>query len=385
MKWSYSVARVSGIDIRIHATFALILAYGAFRWGFPRGMDGPSSFAGALFGVGLMVLLFTCVVLHELGHSLVAQKFGLTVREIVLLPIGGVARLEKNPEKPLHELLIAAAGPLVNVAIAVLLFFAGGLAVSLGALEGRPLFQAPDGPPSLSTLWAWLFTANVALAVFNMIPAFPMDGGRVLRAALALRLGFSRATRIATGVGQAIAFAFGLLGVLSGNFLLVFIALFVFMGAGQERAEEQARTVLTTLRVGDAYNRHALTLSPGDHVSRVVDYILTSYQPDFAVMQGSLFLGVVTRDDVLKALATEVTDLYVAGIMKRDVTTVQASQGLDEVRRVMGEKGERIVAVKQGDDFLGLVSTEDIAEALVVSSFVQLRDRRRAEAEAEAG
>ena len=385
MKWSFSVARISGIDIKIHATFAAILGLGAFQWGFPKGLEGESSLAGAVFGMGLMILLFTCVVLHELGHSLVAQRFGLTVREIVLLPIGGVARLEKNPEKPLHELLIAAAGPLVNVAIAVLLFFVGGLAVSFGALEGRPLFQAPNGPPSLGTLWAWLFTANVALAVFNMIPAFPMDGGRVLRAALALKMGFSRATRIATSVGQAIAFAFGLFGVLTGNFVLVLIAVFVFMGAGQERAEEQARTVLTTLRVGDAYNRYALTLAPGDHVSKVVDFILTSYQPDFAVMQGSGLLGVVTRDDILKTLATEVTDLYVAGIMKRDVLTVQATQGLDEVRRLMAEKGERIVAVKSGENFLGLGSAEDIGEALVVSSFVQLRDRRRAAAEAEAG
>lgn len=383
MKWSYPIARVSGIDIKIHATFALILAYGAFRWGFPQGMEGASSLSGALFGMGLMVLLFTCVVLHELGHSLVAQKFGLTVREIVLLPIGGVARLEKNPEKPLHELLIAAAGPLVNVAIAVLLFFAGGLAVSLGALEAGRLFQAPGGPPSLATLWGWLFVANVALAVFNMIPAFPMDGGRVLRAALALRLGFSRGTRIATAVGQVIAFLLGLLGVLSGNLVLVVIALFVFMGAGQERAEEQARTVLTTLRVGDAYNKHALTLAPGDHVSKVVDYILTSYQPDFAVLQGGSFLGVVTRDELLKTLATETADLYVAGVMRREVLAVEASEGLDDVRRMMGEKGERIVAVKRGDEFLGLVSAEDIAEALVVSSFVQMRDRRRAAAEAE--
>ena len=147
MKWSYSVARVSGIDIKIHATFALILAYGAFQWGFPKGLEGASSLPGAMFGMGLMILLFACVVLHELGHSLVAQRFGLTVREIVLLPIGGVARLEKNPEKPLHELLIAAAGPLVNVAIAVLLFFVGGLAVNFGALDGGPLLQATDGAP----------------------------------------------------------------------------------------------------------------------------------------------------------------------------------------------------------------------------------------------
>ena len=384
MKWSYTVARVSGIDIRIHATFALILALGAFQWGFPKGLQGESSLAGAVFGMGLMLLLFTCVVLHELGHSLVAQRFGLTVREIVLLPIGGVARLEKNPEKPLHELLIALAGPAVNVVIAVLLFFAGGVAVSFGALDARALVEA-GGPPTLATLWAWLFLANVGLALFNMIPAFPMDGGRVLRAALAMKLGFSRGTQIATVIGQAVAFAFGLFGVLSGNFLLVVVALFVFMGAGQERAEEQARAVLTTLRVGDAYNKHALVLSPGDHVSKVVDYILTSYQPDFAVVQGKTFLGVVTRDDVLKALATETNDLYVAGIMRREVLTVDARQGLDEVRRLMGEKGERIAAVNDGETFLGLVSVEDIGEALVVSSFVQLRDKRRAAAEAEAG
>ncbi len=384
MKWSYTVARVSGIDIKIHATFALILALGAFQWGFPKGLAGESSFSGAVFGMGLMILLFACVVLHELGHSLVAQRFGLTVREIVLLPIGGVARLEKNPEKPLHELLIALAGPLVNVAIAILLFFAGGVALNFGLVEAQSLLTA-DGPPTLATLWGWLFLANVGLAVFNMIPAFPMDGGRVLRAALAMRLGFSRGTQIATVIGQAVAFAFGLFGVLAGNFLLVIVALFVFMGAGQERAEEQARTVLTTLRVGDAYNKHALVLSPGEHVSKVVDYILTSYQPDFAVLQGRSFLGVVTRDDVLKALATETNDLYVAGIMRREVLTVDARQGLDEVRRLMGEKGERIAAVNDGETFLGLVSVEDIGEALVVSSFVQLREKRRAAAEAEAG
>lgn len=385
MKWSYSVARISGIDIRIHATFALILAYGAFRWGFPKGLEGASSLPGAAFGMGLMILLFACVVLHELGHSLVAQRFGLKVREILLLPIGGVARLEKNPEKPLHELLIAAAGPLVNVAIAVVLFFVGGLAVNFGGIEGGSLLQSADGPPSLVTLWGWLFTANVALALFNLIPAFPMDGGRILRAALALKMGFSRATRIATGVGQAIAFAFGLFGVLTGNILLVVVAFFVFTGAGQERSEEQARTVLTTLRVGDAYNKHALTLAPGDHVSKVVDYILTSYQPDFAVVQGGRLLGIVTRDEVLKTLATEVVDLYVAGIMRREVLSVDATQGLDEVRQLLGEKGERIAAVNQGEEFLGLVSAEDIGEALVVSTFVQLRERRRAAAEVEPG
>ncbi len=375
MKWSYQIARVRGIEIKGHVTFALILALGAFQWGTPHGTPG------ALFGMALMILLFACVVLHELGHSLVAQHFGLTVREIVLLPIGGVARMEKNPEKPIHELLIAAAGPLVNVALAVVFFFVGGVAVNLGVLDGQGLVNGKLSTPSWGTLLVWLFAANVTLALFNLIPAFPMDGGRVLRAALAMKLGFSRATQVAAAVGQFIAMALGLFGVLSGNFLLALVALFVFMAAGQERAEEVARTVLTTLRVGDAYNKYALSLAPGDHVSKVIDFILTSYQPDFAVVQGTKLLGVVTRDDVLKTLATNLDDLYVAGVMKREVLAVDANQGLDDVRRQLGEKGERVAAVYEGERYLGLVSQEDIAEALLVSSFVQLRDKRRLAAE----
>ncbi|MEW6367023.1 MAG: site-2 protease family protein [Acidobacteriota bacterium] len=371
MKWSFTVARVAGIDIKIHATFVIIIALGAFQWGDQHGVRG------AVFGAVLMALLFICVILHELGHSIVAQYFGLPVREIVLLPIGGVARMEKNPTKPLHELLIAIAGPMVNVVIAGVLLVVTGATGAVGSLDARGLVAGQPMAPSLPLLLLWLLAANVSLAVFNMIPAFPMDGGRVLRAALAMAVGFSRGTRIASTVGQVLAVGLGLFAILTGHLLLTFIAIFVFLGAGQERAEEQARTVLTTLQVGDAYNKYALTLSPGDHVSKVVDYLLTSYQPDFAVLQGSALLGVVSREDVLRALATETADVYVAGIMDREVLSVPPETPLDDLRRAMQEKGVRIAAVHSEDRYLGLVSAEDIAEAILVSAFAKNQTMRR--------
>ena len=363
------IATLAGIEIKIHVTFGIILVIGAVQWGIPHGA------AGAAFGAALMAALFVCVVLHELGHSLVARAFGLPVKEIVLLPIGGVARMDRNPEKPVHELLISVAGPLVNVAIAGALLAAAG--ARLGPLDAAGLVARLKGAPSVDTALVWLLSVNVMLFAFNMIPAFPMDGGRVLRALLWMAMGFGPATRIAAGVGQAAAVGLGLWGLLAGNLFLALIAVFVFLGAGQERAEEQARVVLGTLRVGDAYNRHALTLAPGDTIGRVVDYILTSYQPDFAVVQGGTLLGVVTRADVLKSLATETHDVYVAGVMNRDVPHLDADAPLNDARKVLQEKGARVAAVYRGETYLGLVSQEDLAEALLVVAFRAGQEGRR--------
>jgi Zn-dependent protease len=311
MNWSFRVARVAGIDIKIHITFFLILILGALPWGNQFGVTG------ALFGVGLILALFLCVTLHELGHSLAAQFYGIPVREIILLPLGGVALLSRNPTKPIQELVIALAGPLVNVVIALVLLVITGAGLALGGLDSATLMNS-EQTPSLELFLFWLLQANIALVVFNMIPAFPLDGGRVLRAVLAMVMPSQRATAIATMIGQGLAVLLGVYGVLSGNFLLVLVAVFIFFGAGQENVEGQARTVLTTLRVGDAYNKHALTLQIGDRVSKVVDYILTSYQPDFAVLQGSSLIGIVTRDDVLRAMANSPTDQYVTMIMQRN-------------------------------------------------------------------
>lgn len=371
MNWAFRVARVAGIDIKVHITFFLILLL-ALPWGTRYGIQG------VLFGVTIILLLFVCVTLHELGHSLAARLFKIPVHEIILLPLGGLALLGRNPSKPLHELIIALAGPLVNVLIAIVLAVITGAGMFLGRLDGSELAAGSLVlAPSLTTLLLLLLEANIMLALFNMIPAFPMDGGRVLRAVLAMFMNYQRATRIAAAVGQALAIAMGVWGVFTGNFLLVMVAVFIFFGAGQERVEGQARTVLTTLRVGDAYNKHALTLQIGDLVSKVVDYILTSYQPDFAVMQGNTPIGIVTRDDVLRALATNTQDIYATMIMHRDVVRVDHNAPLDEVRQRMAENNTRVVAVYDGETYLGLVSIEDISEAYAVIAFLNRQEQAR--------
>ncbi len=371
MRGAFRLLSVRGIDIKVHFTFPLILILGASDWGSKHGT------AGAAFGAILMLALFVCVVLHELGHSLVAQRFGITVREIVLLPIGGVAMLGRMPRKPVQELLIAVAGPLVNVAIAL------GLGLYLGfrgdlPLDGSGLMQLTEAGPSTQTLLQWLLYANVSLFIFNLLPAFPMDGGRILRAVLAMFMGFSRATRIATGVGQMLALALGLFAIFNGQILLALVAAFVFLGAGQERAVEEARTLLSTLRLGDAYNKYALTLAPGDSVHRVIDYLLTSYQPDFAVLHGDRLLGVVTRDAVLRSLATGQDENYVTGIMNREILRLDAEISLAQARETMAEASAPVGAVFEEERFLGLVNQEDINEALRISAFLRLAQERKA-------
>jgi Zn-dependent protease/predicted transcriptional regulator len=372
MGWSFKIARVRGIDIKIHATFFLILIFGALQW---AGSVPGNPIEGALFGVVLMILLFTCVTLHELGHSIVAQLFDIPVREIVLFPLGGVAFIAKSPEKPLHELLIAVAGPAVNVIIAAILFVVtGGIGVDF--MDVNALLAALR-EPSLTTMLIWLLFANISLVVFNLIPAFPLDGGRILRAILAMGLGNAQATRIASIIGQISAVILGIIGIANGQLLLTLIALFIFFGAGQERGLAEARTVLNTLRVGDAYNKHALNLQVGDRVSTVVEYILTSYQPDFAVMQGNNIIGVITRNDVLRTLASDSADRYVTEIMQREFLRIEAHKSLDEVREILMENGAHLAAVFDGSRYLGLISLDDISEAFTVLTFVRRQKELR--------
>jgi Zn-dependent protease/predicted transcriptional regulator len=370
MGWSFRIAQVAGIPIKLHVTFFIIILLGAWQWA-GRTAD---PIGGALFGAALMVALFTCVTLHELGHSLAARGFGIETREILLMPLGGLAQLSKNPDQPRQELWIALAGPLVNVVIAVVLIFIGltpQIDLFAYLMDGRGLSEILNSDISLNNFLLWLLSANISLVIFNLIPAFPLDGGRVLRALLAMGLGFPKATRIASAVGQFFAIAFGLFGLLSGNLLLALIAVFIFVGASQETAVAESKTVLTTRRVGDAYNRHVITLRNGDRLSRVVDYLLTSYQPDFAVMFGKQLLGIVTREDVLRHLGTQPEDLYVSEVMQRDFLGLDANLTLDEARDRMAEKGARVAAVYNGDEFLGLVSMEDIQEAFSILMFNQ--------------
>lgn len=366
MRASYPVLRLAGIDLKLHVTFPLALVFGAVQWSNGHGL------AGAVFGALLVLALFACVALHELGHALAARGVGVGVREVVLLPIGGVALLSKMPRRPLHELWIAVAGPLVNVAIAAVLGV--GLAAS-GHLGADSLTLRGDSL-SLDHFLRWLFAANVGLVIFNLVPAFPMDGGRILRALLAMRLGYARATQLAAATGQVLALAMGIFGLVRGDLMLVVVAVFVFFGAAGERAVEESRGLLSTLRLRDAYNRHALTLAPWDRLGTAAGYILTSYQPDFAVIERGELVGVVTREEIVAGLAAGSVVTPVAAVMRDVAVRLDPELSLAETRERLEERDARLGAVYDGHRFLGLVSVDDITEALLVSASMQVAEQR---------
>jgi Zn-dependent protease len=253
MKWSWKIGRVAGIGIYVHATFLLLLAWVAYTY-----WRTGQSLLATLEGLGFLLALFGCIVLHELGHALIARRFGIQTRDITLLPIGGLARLERMPDEPLQELWVALAGPAVNVAIAAVL-----LAWQIAAAPLEPLvsFTLTGG-----RFVAQLLAVNIFLVLFNMLPAFPMDGGRVLRALLATQLDYLRATQIAATVGQGFAFLFGFLGLFYLPLLL--IAIFVWIGTAQEAGMTQVKVALGGIPVSGAMLRDFRTLTPHDSLAR---------------------------------------------------------------------------------------------------------------------
>src|SRR5689334_24475590 len=271
MKWSWKIGTVAGIGLNVHATFFLLVAWVGITYWIQAGS------AAALEGVAFILALFACVVLHELGHALTARRFGIRTRDITLLPIGGVSRLERIPDDPRQEVWVSLAGPAVNVAIAAALYAWLLLSQTLRPLSALTM----AGGPFLERL----LLVNVSLAVFNLLPAFPMDGGRVLRALLAMRMDYVRATQVSAHVGQAMALVFGLLGLFTNPFL-VFIAFFVWIGAAQEASVVQMRTAMSGIPVSRAMLTDFHSVAPDDPAKRVLELILAGSQEDFPVVDG---------------------------------------------------------------------------------------------------
>ena len=357
MGGSFKIATLRGIDIKIHVTFFLILVYAAIMFG-----AGGRGAGGAVFGVVATLLLFGCVVLHELGHSLVAQRYGIPVRDITLWPIGGVARLERMPDKPAQEFWVAIAGPLVNFAIAAVIFVAAQalarvqMAFDLGAIERALLqLQAPG-------LLSYLFTTNLFLGLFNLIPAFPMDGGRILRALLASRLNFARATTIAVAIGQNLALLAGLYGFLSGQLNLVLIAIFVFMGAGSEGQMAQVKSVLADLKVRQAFTRKTEALNPNDRLERAAELTLNTFQSDFPVCDGGALVGLLTRTDLISALQQRGSNAFVVSVMRKEFPTIELDESLFGAQQKMAENNVEALPVMEGGQFRGLLTLRDVDE-----------------------
>jgi Zn-dependent protease/CBS domain-containing protein len=361
MKWAWKLGRFAGIDVYMHVTFLLLVAF--FAWS-AYAQSGTA--AGALQGVVYILALFGSVVLHEYGHALTARRYHIATRDITLYPIGGVARLERMPDKPIEELWVALAGPAVNVVIAAMLFL--WLSVTGGLL---PLTQMSmlTGP-----LLQRLLYANIALVVFNLLPAFPMDGGRVLRALLALRLDYVRATQIAALLGQGMAVLFGFAG-LFGNPFLLFIAWFVWTAASQETSLVQIKSALGGIPVSRAMLRDFRSVSPEDPLRSVTDLLLAGSQQDFPVIGEGRVVGVLARRAVLGALSREGADGQVADVMTREFQTASPNDMLEPLFLGMQERRGQMVPVVHQDRLVGMVTLENIGEFLMIQSALETQAR----------
>ena len=354
MKWSWRIARISGIDIYLHGTFLILLAWVALSH-LLEGHGVTDAAAGLVF----VSTLFGIVVLHELGHAITAQRFGIRTRDITLLPIGGVARLERMPEKPWQELLVALAGPVVNVVLAVL------LVAALVPLEGAAAVNdvALVGGRFLAKL-VWV---NVGLAVFNLLPAFPMDGGRALRAVLAMRMDYVQATQVAASIGQGLALLLGFVGLFANPFL-VFIALFVWIGAAGEAAGVQMKSALRGIPISRAMVTEFRTLSPDDSLRRAVDHVLAGFQNDFPVIEDGRVVGVLTRADLLAALPQRGTEAMVGEVMQRQFEIADPAEMAEDVfARLQGEACHSLPVIQAGR-LVGIVTMENVGELVALQA-----------------
>jgi stage IV sporulation protein FB len=369
MSWSINIFKVKGIDVKVHLTFVLILIWAAYEWSISTG----EGLMGAIFGIVATLLLFASVTLHEFGHSLQALKFGITVHDITLMPMGGLARIEKIPEDPGKEIRIAIAGPLVNFIIAGVLFGIGLLLDTQAIISLDELYLSM-GQVSWNGMLAYLTMTNLLLGLFNLIPAYPMDGGRILRASLAKRLGRSKATQIAVNVGQGLALLFGLWGFMNGSYSLVLIAIFVWMGAGQEGKDTVVKNVLSEMKVSQAMTRQPKILRANDGLSKAIDLILSTSQSDFPVTEwgSNGVVGLLCEKDLLKGLQVRDRTTPVRDIMRTTFPTATPDLPLFEAQKQMVSGGVRALPVVDDDgDIIGLLTATDINEAYRLLSIRQ--------------
>lgn len=362
MKWSWKLTRIAGIDVYVHATFFILIAWiGLSYW------QVEGTLAAVISGVGFILALFTCVVLHEFGHALTARRYGIRTRHITLLPIGGVAALEGMPKDPKQEIVVALAGPAVNMVIALGLWL--WLTVSNAPVPADQI--SLTGGPFLERL----MIINVVLAVFNLLPAFPMDGGRVLRAALAMRMDRIRATQAAAKIGQGLALWLGFIGLLYNPFLM-FIALFVWIGAAAEAGMEQIKSTLSDATVGSAMLTDYKILSPDDPLSRAIELTMAGSQTDFPVLVDDVMVGVLGQAELLKGLQARGEQARVGDWMQREVQSADVDEPVEKVMERLQSCHCRLLAVTKGDWLVGIVNLDNIMELIRIQAALQEQQAR---------
>ena len=355
MRWSFLIGRVAGTAIRIHVTFLLfllIIGIVVFR---------QSGSNAALDAVAFITLVFACIVLHEFGHILMARYFGIKTRDVTLFPIGGVANIERMPDKPYQELLVALAGPFVNFVIFSIIFITLGRELDATQIENI-------GDPA-SSLAVRVASANLVLMIFNLLPAFPMDGGRVLRALLAMRIGKSKATRIAAAIGQALAIFLGFMGFF-GNPMLILIAIFIFIAAGSEAETATFHDATHDLTVRDAMILSPAPLRPQDTLREAINHLLSRADDDFAVVEkGNPEIGTVTRDKLLLALAAHDDGTPVSSVMRKAEHILHENEPLENALSIFERSDAQALIVKdKNDEISGLISRAAIAQAILIKT-----------------
>lgn len=361
--WSLKLGRFFGIEVFVHWTFWILIGW-IFLMHFQAGHSWVQGAWGALF----IFALFGCVFLHELGHALTARRFGVSTRDITLYPIGGIASLEGMPEKPEQELLVGLAGPTVNLIIAAMLWVYLNIS---GQIPDLSSMNSSHDMSQIPLLWS-LFFANIVLAVFNLIPAFPMDGGRILRALLAFFMDKTKATGIAASVGQFLAIVFVFLGFFY-NFWLVFIGLFIFLGAGGEAAHEQTKAALAGLTVNDALMRRFSFLKPDDNLGQAVDALLNSQETEFVVADADKPVGLLSRNEIIKGLSERGKDALVSEFMNPNFFVVSPETKLQDFLQQVLNNGQNIALVMDGYSLQGLIDRENVEEKLLVQEALKSR------------
>ena len=362
MKWQWKLGRFAGIDVYVHATFLLLLGWVGYSYWLAHRNWGE-----VLNGILFILALFLCVVLHEYGHALTARRYGIKTRDITLYPVGGVARLERMPDKPIEELWVALMGPAVNVVIAAGLFAYLFLTNGIGPLTSLTVTSG--------SFLTRLMIINVSLVVFNLLPAFPMDGGRVLRALLALKMEYTQATQIAANIGQGLALLMGFIGLFSNPFL-VFIAFFVWIGASQEASMVSMRNSLSGIPVTRAMMTDFKSLAPHDTLAQVVALLLSGSQHDFPVVDANgQVAGILERDAFIKALSQQGQSVPVLDVMRRNIPEVDSHEMVETALTRLQESGAKTLPVTHAGQFIGLITSENITEFLMIRSALKAANR----------
>jgi Zn-dependent protease len=363
MKWSWKLGKFAGINVYLHATFILLLAWITLMpW-----MAGHS-IATMLSGLAFMLALFGSVLLHEFGHALTAKIYGIGTHDITLLPIGGMSRMERMPEEPKQELTVALAGPAVNIVIAATLLVVLTATDTWVPLDKLALTQG--------SFLERVLLANVSLLFFNLLPAFPMDGGRALRALLAFRMNYGQATRLAAAVGQVFAVIFGLIGLLV-NPLLVLIAVFVWFAASQEAAATLMKLSFAGIPVKEAMLTDFQTLREEDKLARAVDLVLAGSQHDFPVVEENRVTGLLTRTHLITALSKNGPEYRVADAMQRDFRTVESTEQLESVLMRAAQLQEYAIPVTQSGRIVGLLTADNLAEFFMLRTAMEQAGLRK--------